>query len=300
MSKGCIQRLDQEVINKIAAGEVVQRPGAALKEMMENSIDAHATSISVTIAKGGMKFMQIQDNGDGILKEDLPLLCERYTTSKLRKLDDLNTIQTFGFRGEALASISTVSHVLVVTKREGDVCGWKARYNGNELIDGKIEPTASTKGTSITVEDLFYNIPMRQRIYNQSVGEETKTILHLMQVFSMYYSSRNVSFCLKETPNKTLFKSSPTSSEIDSIVNILGSSLRSSLQSFDIPLEEGVECPFSGHVILSARVPTGIHPSLSFVLFVNGRHIHNSRIKQSITHTLEHYYYCSDTNSKSR
>ena len=136
------------------------------------------------------------------------MLCERYTTSKLRKLDDLTTIQTFGFRGEALASISTVSHVLVVTKREGDVCGWKcpfdavltyrARYNGNELIDGKIEPTASTKGTSITVEDLFYNIPMRQRIYNQSVGEETKTILHLMQVFSMYYSSRNVSFCLKE------------------------------------------------------------------------------------------------------
>ena len=102
---------------------------------MENSIDAHATSIVVTLNKGGLKQMQIQDNGDGIQvgvncfydlqKDDLPILCERYTTSKLRELEDLNTIQTFGFRGEALASISTVSHVMVVTKRENDVCGWK-------------------------------------------------------------------------------------------------------------------------------------------------------------------------------
>ena len=93
--------------------------------MIENSIDAHATNIVISITRGGLKQMQVQDNGDGILKEDLPLLCERYTTSKLRALDDLSTIQTFGFRGEALASISTVSRVMVVTKREKDVCGWK-------------------------------------------------------------------------------------------------------------------------------------------------------------------------------
>ena len=127
--------MSEDVVNKIAAGEVVQRPSSALKEMIENSIDAHATNIVVSISHGGLKQMQIQDNGDGILvlvlfahytqKEDLPILCERYTTSKLRILDDLSTIQTFGFRGEALASISTVSRVMVVTKRESDICGWK-------------------------------------------------------------------------------------------------------------------------------------------------------------------------------
>ena len=122
--------------------------------------------------------------------------------------------------------------MLVVTKREGDVCGWKcpfkaalicrARYSGNELIDGKIEPTASTKGTAITVEDLFYNIPMRQRVYNQSVGEETKTILHLMQVFSMYYSSRNVSFCLKEVCVLPLIHIDSEQDPLQVITNIIG------------------------------------------------------------------------------
>lgn len=120
----------------------------------------------------------------------------------------------------------------MVTKREGDVCGWKcpfkavlicrARYSGNELIDGKIEPTASTKGTAITVEDLFYNIPMRQRVYNQSVGEETKTILHLMQVFSMYYSSRNVSFCLKEVCVLPLIHIDSEQDPLQVITNIIG------------------------------------------------------------------------------
>ena len=143
------------------------------------------------------------------------MLYERYTTSKLRQLEDLNSIQTFGFRGEALASISTVSRVLVVTKREPDVCGWKwtlvdgmtlrARYCNNLLVDNRIEATASTKGTTITVEDLFYNIPMRQRVYNQSSSEETKFILLLMQVFSMHYAYKGVSFSLKEVIFRRIF-----------------------------------------------------------------------------------------------
>lgn len=138
----------------------------------------------------------------------MPILCERYTTSKLHQLDDLSTLQTFGFRGEALASISTVSHVMVITKRDKDVCGWKwswegslivrARYSGNTLIDGKIEPTAALKGTSITVDDLFYNIPLRQSMYSQKESDETKFIISLMQIFSIYYAPKGISFTLKE------------------------------------------------------------------------------------------------------
>ena len=138
----------------------------------------------------------------------MPILCERYTTSKLRQLDDLNSLVTFGFRGEALASISTVSHVMVITKREDEVCGWKcdsremfrtrARYNGNVLIDGKIEPTAALKGTSVVVDDLFYNIPLRQSMYSQKEADETKYIISLMQIFSIYYTPKGIAFTLKE------------------------------------------------------------------------------------------------------
>ena len=141
-------------------------------------------------------------------KDDLPILCERYTTSKLQQLDDLNSLTTFGFRGEALASISTVSHVMVITKRENEVCGWKyecrgsinsrVRYNGNVLVDGKIEPTAALKGTSIIVDDLFYNIPLRQSMYSQKECDETKYIISLMQIFSMYYTPKGIAFTLKE------------------------------------------------------------------------------------------------------
>ena len=115
----------------------------------------------------------------------MPILCERYTTSKLRQLDDLNSLVTFGFRGEALASISTVSHVMVITKREDEVCGWKcdsremfrtrARYNGNMLVDGKIEPTAALKGTSIVVDSFTISrcaraCTVRRRPTKQSIS----------------------------------------------------------------------------------------------------------------------------------
>ena len=121
-----IRKLDESVVNRIAAGEIIQRPSNALKELLENALDAQSSRITVTAKEGGLKSLSIQDNGTGIQKDSLPLLCERFTTSKLRTFEDLKGLNTYGFRGEALASISHVAHLSVLTKTREDSCGWKS------------------------------------------------------------------------------------------------------------------------------------------------------------------------------
>ncbi|MES1903945.1 MAG: DNA mismatch repair protein, partial [Paramarteilia canceri] len=129
-----IQRLDDEVINRIAAGEILQRPVNAIKELIENSIDANASIISIILKEGGLKMLQITDDGHGIPESDLPFACQRFCTSKLTNVSELENIDSFGFRGEALASLSHSSYVSIVSKTKESEFGYKALY-----IDGQVE-----------------------------------------------------------------------------------------------------------------------------------------------------------------
>ena len=189
-----IKALDPSVVNKIAAGEIIISPVNALKEMMENSIDAKATTIDILVKEGGIKLLQISDNGSGINKSDLPILCERFTTSKLSTFEDLNDINTYGFRGEALASISHISKVTVTTKTAEDKCAWKVSFSQGKML-GKPEPIAGTSGTTILVEDLFYNMPSRLRSL-RSPNEEYNKILDVVGRYAIH--STGIGFSCKK------------------------------------------------------------------------------------------------------
>jgi DNA mismatch repair protein MLH1 len=177
-----IRQLPESVVHRIAAGEVIQRPASALKEMLENAIDAGASRVSVTVKEGGLRLLQVADDGCGIARADLPLLCVRHATSKLRAFEDLETIATLGFRGEALASISFVAHLSVTTMPRGGAHAWRASYQDGALQDPPgAKPCAGVPGTVLTVEDLFYNVPTRRKAFRTGGSEEAALILDLMQ-----------------------------------------------------------------------------------------------------------------------
>lgn len=154
-----IKQLPSHLINQIAAGEVVERPASVIKELVENSLDAGASHIQVEVESGGMKLIRIIDNGCGISRQDLPLALSRHATSKIRNLDDLESINSLGFRGEALPSIASVSRLSISSATESDTHGWKLEVTA----DAEIEPANQPKGTNIEVNDLFYNVPARKK-----------------------------------------------------------------------------------------------------------------------------------------
>ena len=143
--------------------QVIHRPSNALKELVENSLDAGAKSIAVTTREGGNKLLRVQDDGHGVRIEDLPLLCERHATSKIEKFEDLARCESFGFRGEALASMSYVAHVSATTMAAGATHATRATYTDGKMDAEGAKPIAGVLGTTISVENLFYNVVTRRK-----------------------------------------------------------------------------------------------------------------------------------------
>ncbi len=160
MSK--IKLLSPRLANQIAAGEVVERPASVIKEVLENSMDAGATRLDVDVENGGIKLMRVRDNGCGIEKEDLPLALSRHATSKIYHLDDLEAVSTLGFRGEALASISSVSRLTITSNTGEENSGWSATTEGRDM-QADLSPAAHPQGTTVEIRDLFFNTPARRK-----------------------------------------------------------------------------------------------------------------------------------------
>ena len=166
---GNIVLLDDLTINKIAAGEVIERPASVIKEMVENSIDAGATHITVEIKNGGISFIRITDNGKGIAKDDIELAFERHATSKIRSAEDLDEIKSMGFRGEALASIAAISNVELVSKTQNDEVGSRIVVEGGNVLS--FDEIGCSQGTTITVRNLFFNTPVRYKFLKKDFTE---------------------------------------------------------------------------------------------------------------------------------
>jgi DNA mismatch repair protein MutL len=165
---GEIRLLPDEVVNRIAAGEVVERPASVAKELMENALDAGAGAVDVVLQKGGRKLVEVRDDGTGMSRHDLLLAVQRHATSKIRTAGDLDSLSTLGFRGEALPSIAAVCHFTVVTSPDGEE-GWKLRMDGGKLKD--VSPAPRARGTTVSAGGLFYNQPARRRFLRSASTE---------------------------------------------------------------------------------------------------------------------------------
>ena len=187
-----IKILPIEVSNKIAAGEVVQRPSSVLKELLENSIDANSTRIKVIVKNAGKNLIQVIDNGDGMSKKDMHLSFLKHATSKINKIDDIFSVRSMGFRGEALAAISSISMIEMKSSKVIEDNGYAIKIDGGKIISEN--ESNFDKGTSIKVKNIFFNVPARRNFLKSDFVE----LRHIMSVFNNIAISHNeIEFYLK-------------------------------------------------------------------------------------------------------
>lgn len=224
---GRIQVLPDDVANKIAAGEVVERPASVVKELLENSLDAGATEIRIDAESGGRRLIRIMDNGSGMLRDDALLAFERHATSKLRVARDLFSIQTLGFRGEALPSIASVSRLTLETRSQEETTGTRIEISGGKIL--KCDEMALAGGTTLTVRDLFFNVPARKK-FLRSEQTELSHIASLATHYSLAHPDK--SFELRHGPTE-LLRVTPVANERERVYQVFGGKL----------LEDLVELP---------------------------------------------------------
>ncbi|KAL6101343.1 mlh1 [Pungitius sinensis] len=271
---GVIRRLDETVVNRIAAGEVIQRPANAVKEMIENCLDAKSTNIQVTVRDGGLKLLQIQDNGTGIRREDMDIVCERFTTSKLQTFEDLSAIATYGFRGEALASVSHVAHVTITTKTADAKCAHRASYSDGKL-KGPPKPCAGNQGTQILVEDLFYNVSTRRKAL-KSPSDEYSRIVEVVSRYAIHNSGKSFSV-KKQGETVADLRSLPNASVVDNIRGVFGNAV--SRELIEVGCEDQkLAYKMKGYV---SNANYSVKKCI-LVLFINHRLVESSALKKAI------------------
>ena len=266
-----IVQLSDDVIKRIAAGEVIQQPANVVKELIENCIDAGTEFINVQLENGGYSLISVSDNGSGIREKDLPVVCRRHTTSKIKDYSDLANISTFGFRGEALFSMSCCSHLSIITKTHDSETGFIANYLDGELLD-KILPSHAIDGTIINVKDLFYNNTIRLKSKSKT-NTEVKKIEDIIRKYAIVYPY--ISFTLISN-HKELFKTYGNSTFEDVTRKI-----------YNIE-EEGMFFNISFKVGANVKVEALLsHPGnskapKSSATFINGRLVSSQKIKRGI------------------
>jgi DNA mismatch repair protein MutL len=268
MSK--INILSDELINKIAAGEVVERPASIVKELMENAIDAGATRISITVKEGGISLIKVEDNGYGMDKVDARLAIKRHATSKLKNTKDLFMINTLGFRGEALASISAVSKLTLQTKTKENELGYQIKVEGNTVTEEK--EVACNQGTSIIVEDLFYNVPARKK-HLKTMSTEFRMIVDVITRYALLYKDLDITLTHNE---KRVLHAPKTTNTLSNIISIYGKKLAEQLISVDW-YQHGTH--ISGYI----SRPTAVRNDRAMqTLFINRRLVKNYTLKTAV------------------
>ncbi len=269
-----IQLLPDSIANQIAAGEVVQRPASAVKELIENAIDAGATNIKLIVKEAGKTLIQVIDNGQGMSETDARMSLERHATSKIRTADDLFRLRTMGFRGEALASIAAVSQMEMKTRLPQDDLGTLLVVEGSEVK--KQEPVASEKGTSISIKNLFYNIPAR-RNFLKSNGVEMSHIADEFQRLALAHP--HISFILLQSDE--LIHDLPAGKLSQRIVNLFGKNYQSQLAPVQ---EETSLLKITGYI---GRPELARKKRGEQFIFVNQRFIRNNYLGYAITSAYE-------------
>lgn len=272
-----IQVLDQETINKIAAGEVIERPSSVVKELVENAIDAGATAVTIEIKDGGISFIRITDNGSGISKDDIPMAFLRHSTSKIKSIEDLMNVSSFGFRGEALSSIAAVSQVELITKTADDFTG--SRYvieGGNEI---SLEEVGAPDGTTFIVRNLFYNTPVRRK-FLKTAATEAGYVNALIEHLSL--SHPDISFRFINN-NQNKLHTSGNMNLKDIIYGVYGRDITSNLMEISGKTQDVEITGFIGKPVI-CRGNRGYEN-----YYINGRYIKSSIITKAIEEAYKGY-----------
>lgn len=265
-----IQKLSDTIASQIAAGEVVERPVSVVKELIENAIDANATEIQVEIRKAGRELVRVTDNGDGIAASELKLAVSRHATSKLSTTEELFDIKTLGFRGEALASIGSVSHMLMISRPEGEAVAAKLSVDGG--ANSPMQKVAAPTGTQISVEDLFYNVPARLKFLRKDITE-AKHITGLMTRYAMAYP--HIRWTLIQD-NMTEFQSTGSGNRLEILQALFGTHDSKALMPLDFSEKELAIEGFISDLSLTRSNRKDI------TLFVNGRWVQDPTLTAAV------------------